>query len=241
MDRSAEEDVLPGGFQQPLSVFVAGTSRSLLKWVASALLAPYSSRVYWTDLRVTGETLEPLDPIALHAVPDERVHVLHPRELQRDEQGCRLTEAAVATVLRSDEPPDDLQRTSEFLRLPLHTQERISSMCYGGEPSILVTANAHRLVGLYPIETIGPMVRSILDSGTCFILLWADAVPSLRTLFDVVLQVEGSGPAHWRDATVRCEKGILTGPLGSGRPCRLSDLPLVAEVLERSIPMPSIQ
>lgn len=236
MNPTNENQLLPGAFRKPLSVFMAGTSRSLLKWVALALLAPYSSRVFWTDLQVTGETLEPLDPIGLHAVPGERLKIIHPRQLQRDERGSRLAEAAVATLIRSDEPPEDLQRTSEFLDLPPHTQARISSMPAVGEPSILVTANGHRLVGLYPIETIGPMVRSLLDSGTSFMILWADAVPSIRSVFDVVLHVEGGGPARWRDAVVWSEKGVSTGPLGLGKTSRLSDLPQVAEFLEKWIP-----
>jgi len=236
MSHSTEVDVLLGGLRRPLSVFLAGTSRPLLKWVALALLEPYSSRIHWTDLRVTGETLEPLDPIALHMVPADRLKILHPRELQRDDRASRLAETAATTVLRTDGAPEEFQRATEFVRLPPHTQARISTMPVEGGPPILVTANGHRLVSLYPIETIGPMVRSIVDSGTCFVLLWADAVPSVRDVFDVVLHLEGGGPGSWREAILRSEKGISTGPLGSGRPSRLSDLPEVARFLERSIP-----
>ena len=57
----------------PTSVFITGQNRTLLQWFAFASLHPYSSRVYWTDVRLPGEVLDPLDPIALHRIPDETV------------------------------------------------------------------------------------------------------------------------------------------------------------------------
>jgi hypothetical protein len=54
-------------------VFITGQNRTLLQWFAFASLHPYSSRVYWTDVRLPGEVLDPLDPIALHRIPDETV------------------------------------------------------------------------------------------------------------------------------------------------------------------------
>ncbi len=235
MSASAKDDLLPGDFAKPTSIFIFGTDRALLKWVTLALLAPYSSRAYWTDVRLDGETLDPLDPLALHAVPEDHLHVVHPREMERDEQEAQRAEAAAATMIRSDEVPESLRRISEFLRLPAHTQARIASVAMGDQPAILIASNAHHLVGIYPRESIGPIIHAILDSGVCLFVLWTGAPPPLRTVFDVVLSVDGNA-SHWRDSTLQCEQGVATGLLGPGKPCRLGELPSIARVLEGAIP-----
>lgn len=234
---AADEELLPGGFRQPSSVFLSGDDRTLLKWVALALLAPYASRVYWTDVRLEGEETDPLDPILTHAVPPERVQVVHARELQRDEEGARRVESASASMIRSEDPPESLRRVADFLRLSTHTQERISSTAMPDDVAILVVANAHRLVALYPEATVAPTIRSILESGAGVVVLWSDALPSAREGFDLVLRVEGRGIENWRDATLRCDRGAFRGPLSTGKPFRLSDLPSVARVLERQQPI----
>jgi hypothetical protein len=230
------DELFPGGFSKPSSVFISGTSRSLLKWFAFASLAPYASRVYWTDVRLPGEILDPLDPMSVHAIPEESVYVLHPRDLQPDDQGAGQAEAAAATMLKSDEAPGSLQGLVEFLRMPAHAQKLISSTGRPDAPSILVTANAHRLAPVYSEERIAPLMRVMLESGTCQIALWAEAPTSLTSIFDVILHVEGSGSADWRNATVQCERGISTGPLASGEAHRLSDVKLIAPILQQSIP-----
>jgi hypothetical protein len=217
-------------------VFISGSSRSLLKWFAFAALSPYASRVYWTDVRLPGEILEPLDPMAVHAIPERAVYVLSPRDLQPDDKGALQAEAAAATMLRSDETPHSLQGLVEFLRMPAHAQELISSTGRPDEPSILVTANAQRLATVYSPERIAPLMRAMLESGTCQIALWAEARTTLTTVFDVILNVEGQGPEEWRSATVECERGISTGPLASGRARRLSEIGPIARILETSIP-----
>ncbi|MGP8072614.1 MAG: hypothetical protein ACLPZM_05745 [Thermoplasmata archaeon] len=230
------EELFPGGFAKPSAVLISGTSRSLLKWFAFAALEPYSSRVYWTDVRLPGEVLDPLDPMTLHAIPEEALYVLLPQELQPDDQGARQAEAAAATMLKSDETPNSLEGLVEFLRMPSHAQKLISSTGRSDAPSILVTANAHRLATVFSVERIAPLMKVMLESGTCQIALWAEAATTHTTMFDVLLQVEGSGSADWRNATVTCERGISTGPLASGRAHRLSDIKPVASILEKHIP-----
>jgi len=237
MDPVVGMEVLPGGFRLPSSLFVSGTSLPLLKWVALALLSPYASRVYWTDIRLTGESLDPLDPLALGAIPEERISVVHPRDLQRNEEEIRRIDSAAATMLRSDQPSEYLRRIAEFLRLPVHAQERISSTSSTEEPPILIASNAHLLLGHYSTEMVVSTVRAFKDSGACLVLLWGSAPPEDGPpLFDAVLRLDGTGPVRWREATLTCEKGIDSGPLGSGKPCRLRDLTLVARVLEKGIP-----
>ena len=229
-------ELFPGAFGKPSSVFISGTSRSLLKWFAFAALAPYASRVYWTDVRLPGEILDPLDPMTVHAIPEESVYVLSPRDLQPDDLRAQQAEAAAATVLRSDEPGHSLQGLVEFLRMPQHAQELISATGRIDAPSILVTANAQRLATVYSLDRIAPLMQAMLESGTCQVALWAEAPTIHTSIFDVILQVEGSGPTDWRSATVQCERGISAGPLASGRAHRLSDIGPIATILERSVP-----
>ena len=230
------QELFPEGFSKPSSVFISGTSRSLLKWFAFASLAPYASRVYWTDVRLPGEVPDPLDPITVHAIPEDRVYVLSPRDLAPDEQAARRAEAAAATMIHSDDGPGTLQGLVDFLRMPHHAQKLIASTGRPDLPSILVTANSQRLATVYSQDQIAPLMRAMLDAGTCQIALWAEAPTTLTSVFDTILHLDGSDPRDWRNATVRCEKGISAGPLAGGQPLPLSRIQPVATLLQESIP-----
>jgi hypothetical protein len=231
----SHQELFPEGFEKPSSVLISGSSRTLLKWFAFAALSPYGSRVYWTDVRLPGEILEPLDPMAMRAIREESVFVLLPRQLQPDDEGARQAGAAAATMIRSDESQESVQRLIEFLRMPSHAQELISSTGNPDAPSILVTANAQRLATVFSAERVAPLMRVMLESGTCQVALWAEAPTETASLFDILLDVEGSGPADWRNATVQCLKGITTGPLAVGHSQRLEDLAPIAAILEKAI------
>ena len=232
----AGEEIFPTGFRNPSSVLFSGTSRSLLKWVAFAALAPYSSRVFWTDLRPPGEILGPLDPMARHVIPEDVVHVLPPGDLLPEEQEARLAEAASATMFPSNEAPESVRAVIEFIRMPWHTQQRISATFRPGEPTILVCANADRLVGVFPDKGVAPLIRSIVQAGVVIVGLWGDAASPFESVFDVVFHVEGVGPAAWRDATIKCEKGLSAGPLAAGTAYRLADVKPIAMILDKLIP-----
>jgi len=106
-------------------------------------------------------------------------------------------------------------------------------------PAILVTANAHRLATLYSLDRVSSLMRTLLESGTCQVALWAEAPTMHVSMFDVLLHVEGSSPTDWRNATVECEKGISTGPLATGTARPLSEIESIARILEKSIPTPA--
>jgi hypothetical protein len=230
------EELIPGAFRKPSSVFISGTDRALLKWFAFAALSPYASRVYWTDVRLPGEILDSLDPMAVHAIREESVYVLSPRELGPDDQGARHAEVAAASMLHADEPPNSIQGLVEFLRMPSHAQQLVSTVGRTDLPSILVTANSQRLATVYPPERIAPLMRALLEAGTCQVALWAEAPTTLTSVFDVMLNLRGRGPTDWRTATVTCERGVTEGPLAGGKARRLSELPSIASILERHLP-----
>jgi hypothetical protein len=230
------EDLFPNGLRNPTSILFSGTSRPLLKWVALASLAPYSSRVYWTDLRLPGEILDPLDPISCQAIAEDAVEVVPPGDLLPEEQEARLAEAASATMFPSDEPPASVRGIIEFIRMPWHTQQRISATFRPGEPTILVCANADRLVGVFPNSGVAPLIRSIVGAGVVIVGLWGEASSPFDSVYDVLFRVEGPGPAAWRDATITCKKGISAGPLATGQSHRLADLGPIARILEKLVP-----
>ena len=230
------QELFPGGFREPSSVLITGTSRTLLKWFAFASLAPYASRVYWTDVRLPGEILDPLDPMSVHAIPAESVYVLSPRDLEPDDEAARRAEAAAATVLEAGEVPSSLQGLVEFVRMPSHARKLISSTGRPEQPSILVTANSQRLATVYSPDRIAPLMRAMLEAGTCQVALWAEAPTTLTSVFDVVLHLDGSDLRDWRNAAVRCERGISTGPLAAGASHRLSEIEPVVTVLKERIP-----
>jgi hypothetical protein len=236
MAGSTVAGIFPDGLRQATSVFIAGTDRPLLKWVALSLLDPVAARTWWTDVRMEGEALEPDDPIGTSVVPPERVHVLHPRQLQADEADARRAERAAAMMLHHEESTESVRRIFEFLKLPEHAQERIVQTFAGDEPAVLVLANAQRLMGLYPASAVIPMVNSIVDAGACIVVLWSEALPPERTGFDIVLHVEGGAPRDWRSAKLRCEKGIASGPLAHGMTVGLESLAGVSSVLQQFLP-----
>jgi hypothetical protein len=235
-DTLPAQELFPGGFAKPTSVFISGASRSLLKWFAFASLTPYASRVYWTDVRLPGEVPDPLDPMTVRAIPAESVYVLSPRDLEPDDRAARQAEAAAATVLEAGEVPNSLEGLVEFIRMPSHARKLISSTGRPDHPSILVTANSQRLATVYSQDRIAPLMRAMLEAGTCQVALWAEAPTTLTSVFDVILRLEGSDPLDWRNATVQCERGISTGPLAVGEAHLLSELEPVATILKGHLP-----
>lgn len=238
VDVASPQELFPGGFGRPSSVFISGDSRSLLKWFAFAALEPYASRLYWTEVRLPEEILDPLDPMTLNAIPAESVYVLSPHDLAPDDQAARHAEAAAATVLASAEAPHSIQGLLEFLRMPSHARRLISSTGSPDLPSILVTANSQRLATVYTPERIAPLMRAMLDGGTCQVALWAEAPTRLTSVFDVILHLEGNDPREWRSATIQCTKGISRGPLAVGEHHALSEIGPVATLLARYLPPP---
>ncbi|MGA8663975.1 MAG: hypothetical protein WB809_02750 [Thermoplasmata archaeon] len=236
MSAPAADELLPGGLRRPTSVFVVGPNDLLVNWVTVALLAPYPSRLYWTAVQLPGEKFGSLDPLGRGIIPADRVDVVNPNELRREESAGRQAEVAAATVLRADEPPEYVRRLTEFLRLPSHSQRLLASTTSGPEVPILVASNAQRLMSLFPNPSIGPTVQAFLDTGATLVLLWAGTPPARRKIFDIVLHVDGNEVLRWREATLWCEQGIATGPLSSGKRPRLAELPSIAKFLETALP-----
>ena len=223
-------------FDQPTAVFLSGTNRALLNWTAFALAASTDPEFHWTDVRLRGEVLEPDDPLGRGRVPEHQLSVVRADELTRNEGDARIAAAATGALLRSDEPPEAIRRLVSFLRLPSHTQEVLSRARRDGPAVGLVLSNAHRTVALYPTDSVGPIVRAIVDAGAILFLTWGDAAPEGRREFDSILRIDGGPPREWRSATITVEKGPEIGPFRSGSKHRLEDVQPIARLLGTEFP-----
>lgn len=216
-------------FDRPTSVFISGGNRSLLNWVALAFAAESNPEFVWTDVRLHGESLAASDPLAQGRVPDARLSVVFAEELVRNDEAAKI---ALGGVVRADEPPENVMRLVDFLRLPTHTQRQISKLPKEGPPMVFVLSNSHRMAALYPPGTVRPVVRAIVAAGVILIQTFADASPEGRFDYDTVLHIEGDDNGSWKTATIRVEQAPPSSRLTAGSVQRLSDFPPISTVLD---------
>ncbi|MCI4353795.1 MAG: hypothetical protein L3K06_00325 [Thermoplasmata archaeon] len=222
-------------FSHPGTLFLCGNSRPLLNWTAYALAASTDPSFFWTDIRLRGEVLDATDPLARSLVPSDRLSILHPFVLTRNVAGADIANAASGAVIRSDEPPDAVRRLVEFLRLPSHTQEVLSSRDPEDPPMVIVLSNAHRVVALYPTATVAPILRPIVEAGALLVATWADAPPEGRLSFDTILHLRGDEHGQWRRASLTVEKSAVPGILRLGENYPLESLAPIAAILESKL------
>ena len=220
-------------FGRPTSVFLSGGSRALLNWVAYALVEPHRGGFVWTDVHFDGEVRDDGDLVNRDLLPRDRFYAVLPGRLGRDDFSGNV---ALGGLVRSEALSEGVRRFADFLRLPPPTQALISRLARRsteGGPAVLVLSNAHRVIALYPRETIGPTLCAVLDSGLSVLMTWADARFAGRFEFEHALHLEGSDLKGWRRAVLVVEKGASTGPLRQGSEVVLGEYPPVASVLDQ--------
>ena len=221
-------------FPRPTSVFISGNSRALLNWVAYALAAASDPEFVWTDVRLSEESIASDDLLSRDRIPVERLHLVAPSELTPDDATANM---AVSTVIRADEPPEDLRRLTEFLRLPIRTQRVLEQASGEGPPRVVVLSNGHRLVAIYSnTAMVTSAVHAIVSSGVAFIMTFADSPPGGRLAFETVIHVDGGDPTAWRLAKIRVEKAPIGGVFTAGSELLLTDVESVATVLHQEFP-----
>ena len=220
-----------GLFDPRTSVFLCGSGRSLLNWVAYALVADHPGGFLWGHVQLEGEVLEDSDLLKSPLIPRERLITVSPRELMRDEVAGNIV---VGGLVRSEQGDESVRSLADFLRLPNQTQEMISRLPSGDPRPVLVLSGAHRLASLYPMEAVGPTVRSIVETGGSMLLVWADAPVAGRQEFERILHLKGDEPPKWRNAVLTVERGWPTGPLQTGAKVHLRDVSSIASVLRKT-------
>jgi len=218
-------------FEPRTSVIMCGSGRSLLNWVAYGLVVGHTGGYLWGHVQLQGEVLEDSDLLKTPLIPRERLIVVAPKELERNERGGNV---GLNSLIRSDGEEETVRSFSEFLHLPRQTQEMIAELPPDGPRPVLVLSGAHRLNTLNPPDVVGPMIRTVVDTGGPVLELWADAPNDTRFGFEHILHLSGGEPSRWREAFVTVEKGWTQGPLQTGAKVSLRDLPPVAAVLGKS-------
>ena len=218
-------------FEPPTSVFLCGGDRSLLNWVAYALVADNPGGYLWGHVRLEGEVLDETDLLQTPLIPRDRLITVSPNQLVRDELAGNV---AVGGLVRSEKEDESVRSFADFLRLPAQTQEMISRLPREGPRPVLVLSGSHRLAALYSGEAAVATIRSVVELGGSMLLVWADAPVAGRLSFERILHLKGDEPPHWRDAQLTVERGWPTGPLRTGVKVHLRDLPQVASVLGKT-------
>lgn len=214
-----------------VSTFMYGPSRTVLLRVAYALARANDSHPFWVDVRDPKDFLDPPGPVELGWIPNDHLFVVSRSEARPQDAVSNL---ALWTVIRSDEPDSVIGGLTDFLRLPPPIQEAISQ--YGRENyrPVFVVANTDRVREYYPQNAIG--VRAIIETmvrgGVIPIFASLSPPGPGRLAFELVLEVDAPDLTHWRDGSLRCERGLEKGTFLTDSRIRLDSVPSFAAALE---------
>lgn len=221
-------------FHRPTSVFVAGTNRPLLNWVAYALALDANPEFRWTDVRISGELFDKTDILARAVIPPSQLNFRYPNELRRNEPGSMPTGSRTEPSASAGAGAGGGSGLGDFLQLPGPTRELLASLPSGERPIPLVLSNAHRILALWPAEVMSSVLRVITSYRVILFLTFADAPPDGRRAFETVVHLSGDSPTAWEQATLRIEKSPPDGPFKAGAQLSLRDIPPIADVLRRA-------
>jgi len=220
-------------FQHPRSVIMFGDDRPLLNWVAWAIASESDPEFFWPDVRLAGQAPDSTDPMAHNVIPERQLRVRPPNELVPDHSAANV---AVSAVIRDDEPPENVRRLIDFLRLPRNTQQVLAEPRSDGRMPVVVLSNAQRLAPLYPsVDNVHATARTITEQNAVLIMTFADTPPTSRSVFEVILHVVGSLRDGWKWATLRVEKGTPDSAFPTGLSVRLGEFTPLAPALLRAL------
>ncbi|MFZ0830487.1 MAG: hypothetical protein WCB18_03440 [Thermoplasmata archaeon] len=218
--------------------FLHGLSRTVLLRVAYALARANDSQPYWVDVRDPNDYLDPPGPVELGWIPDDHLFVVSRSEAKPQDAVSNL---ALWTVVRSDEPRSVIGGLTDFLRLPPPIQEVLSR--YGRESyrPVFVVANTDRVREYYPRNEVGvrAIVEAMVNGGVTPIFASLGPPGPGRFAFDLVFQVEAADLSHWREGSLVCERSFEGAPYQPGQAIRFDSIPGMVAVLEgRKDPAP---
>jgi hypothetical protein len=220
-------------FDRPSSVFVYGPSRPLVNLTLFAFAEATTPLFQWVDIGVPGEDRTVFDPVRLGWIPEDRLWpVDRPDGLRPDDLSANV---ALFSLIRSDEPPANLVRLTEFLRLPETSQRILATRPLDGRPGALAVTNAHRVMAIFPANRIPPILSVHRDAGFSVLVGYAETPGPGRNLFDFVFRLDCEHIGDWKKGHLVCEKGITSGPLRDARPVLLEAIPMIADVLSRAM------
>lgn len=187
------------------AIFLYGSSRTVVLRTAYALARANDAEPYWVDVRDPSDALEPPGPVELGWIPENHLFVVARSEAKPQDAVSNL---AIWTVIRSDEPQAVIGGLADFLRLPKSIQDALSQYGQEIQRPVFVVANVDRVRESYPRDVSG--VRGVIDA-----MLHAGVAPIFAALgppgpgrfaFDLVFEVQAQDLDHWRDGFLRCER-----------------------------------
>lgn len=211
--------------------YLYGASRTVLLRVAYAFARENDSHPFWVDVRDPNDYLDPPGPVELGWIPDDQLFVVSRSEAKPQDAVSNL---ALWTVVRSDEPRSVLGGLTDFLRLPPSIQEAISR--YGRESyrPVFVVANTDRVREYYPrnVEGVRAIIEAMVRGGVIPIFAAQGPPGPGRLAFDLVFEVDAPDLAHWREGSLRCERTFEGAPFQPEQRIRLDAVPSVVAALE---------
>lgn len=219
--------------------FLHGKSRTVVLRAAYALARANDSQPYWVDVRDPNDYLDPPGPVEMGWIPDDHLFVVSRSEARPQDAVSNL---ALWTVVRSDEPRSVIGGLSDFLRLPPQIQELLSQ--YGRENyrPVFVVANTDRVREHYPRDQTGvrAIVEAMVNGGVTPIFAALDPPGPGRFAFDLVFEIQADDLTHWREGVLLCERSFEGASYEKGQEIPLSSIPGLTDALEgRKDPTPS--
>jgi hypothetical protein len=217
--------------QGPYAVYLHGSPRSLILRVAYAFARANDPKLFWVEVRDSNETVDPPGPVELDWIPNDHLFVVSRSEAKPQDA---VSNHALWTIIRSDEPRSVLSGLTDFLRLPAAIQGALSA--YGSEESrpIFVIANADRVRPYYPatVEGVRTFVDSMVRAGVVpFFVALSPARPG-RFACNLVLEVRAPDLTSWSEGTLLCERSIPGASFQLGSPIPLDSIPAIGAALE---------
>jgi len=227
---------LPKGWsERPVSVFVGGNSRPVTNLVAYAIAEDLDTHPFWLDIRDPQAPSPPLDPARLGWITPERLFVsekvadLAPQD--------SVANAALWSIIRTDEPENVLSHLADLLRLPSLLQQVVGRAAPAGVHRALGIANMDRAAHLYPegAESLRAFLRTLLESSMSIVAAYAGKGSGRRFAFDLVYSVDADGQDNWREATISCEQGLAPLSTAVSGSQKLSEIPAISRVFARTL------
>ena len=212
----------------PWATFLWGDPRSVLNRVLYAMVSANDASPYWLDIRGSADVPSEPGPVELGWIPPDRLFLTgEPAEARPQHAAGNL---ALSTIVRGDEPPQDLTHLSDFLRLPTIAQEIVSRLNRTEMCHVVAIANGDRVRRDYPttIEGVRRVIEPFLAAPILPFFSATSPPGAGRWAFDFVFELRAKDLAHWTDGVLLPEKVPAGVEFTVGRPIPLRSLTQLA-------------
>lgn len=219
-------------------IFLYGKSRAVLLRVAYGMARASDPHPYWVDVRDPEDQLEAKGPVELGWIPDDHLFVLSRMEAKPQDA---VSNMALWTVVRSDEPQSVIAGLTDFLRLPPAVQEALSSYAQENFRPVFVVTNTDRVRNYYPRNETGvrAVLESMLQAGVNPIFTAVGPPGPGRMAFDYVFEVSAPDLSHWKEGSLHCEHSFEGAPIRQGENVALASQPLIVAAIEGKKDLPA--